>query len=695
MRTKNHPMRYALLAAAIMQAFPGALNAADGGGVPECEDCPSTSGRSLWVEGAIGGQSDESYHFGRYTGYQDNGLFINAAGEYRQRGEDDARYVEVEAIDLGLDSREITLGAGRQGSYGFALEYDELPNYRVSDTRSPYISSGDGRLDLPAGWIPGDTTSNMPTLAADLVAAPLETQRERLGASFSLIPARDWELTGHFRREEKDGTRDVGATIGFNQTAILPAPVDYRTDDFGLAVGYKGQRLQARLAYAGSLFKNDAERIYWENAFANFPSSPYGQMAEAPGNEFHQISAQLGYQLGEATRVGASFARGRMTQDEAFLPYTVNPALPVNALPVSSLDGEVDTTLAKLELNSRPTDKLRLDASYTFSDRDNKTAVNSYDYVVADISAGGLRQNRPFSFEQNLLRAKAGYRVSKNTDLAVGVDYDQMERTYQQVEETEDLNFWGRFSMRPLDMLEATLKLSHANRDASPYAPLPGENSLMRVHYLSDRDRNAAGVELALTPAEKWSVGFNVEYFEDDYSEMYLGLHEASGTNTNIDVTYVFSERLSATAYYNYDRLESEQAGSEWVLNPTLGVPWLASDSNLTKTLGLGVKWVAIPEKLDLGFDMVYADYTGKIQYAGAPDLPTLSSTLTGVGLDAVYRLKDDLSMRAGYRYERYEESDWAKFGAVDAIPTLLSLGEAPVDSSVHWLSLSLRYEFR
>jgi MtrB/PioB family decaheme-associated outer membrane protein len=694
MRTKKHPMRYALLAAAIMQAFPGAASAADAGAAPECEDCPATSGRSAWVEGAVGAQSDDSYHFGRYTGYQDNGLFLNAGGEYRSRGEDDARYVEVDAIDLGLDSRELTLRAGRQGSYGFALEYDELPNYRVSDTRSPYISSGDGQLDLPAGWLPGDTTGNMPTLANDLVATPLETQRERLGARFSLIPARDWELSGHFRREQKDGTRDVGATIGstFNQTVILPVPIDYQTDDFGLAVGYKGQRLQARLAYAGSLFNNDAERIKWENPFAPSASSE-GQMAESPDNEFHQISAQLGYQLGEATRLGASFARGRMTQDEAFLPYDVDSD--IASLPVNSLDGEVDTTLAKVEINSRPTSKLRLDASYTYSDRDNNTAINTFDPVVADVAQGSSRENRPYSFEQNLMRAKAGYRVSRNTDLALGVDYDQMKRTYQQVEETEDLNFWGRFRMRPFDMLEATLKASHASRDASPYTPLPGENSLMRVHYLSDRDRNAAGVELSVTPAEKWSVGLNVEYFEDEYSEMFLGLQEASGSNTNIDVTYVFSEDLSATAYYNYDRLESQQAGSEWTINPASGVPWLASDSNLTKTLGLGVKWAAIPEKLDLGFDLVYADYTGKIQYAGATDLPTLGSTLTGLGLDAVYRLKDDLSIRAGYRYERYEESDWAKLGEVDAIGSLLSLGEAPVDSQVHWLSLSLRYEIR
>ncbi len=698
MTTKKNSMRYALLAAALMQVFPVIAAAAEKGAAdaaPECEDCPATSGRSGWVEGGIGAQSDDSYHFGRYNGHQDNGGFVNAAGEYRYRGKDDASYLDIRAEDLGLDTRELVVEGGRQGKYGIGLVYDEIPNNRVSDTRSPFRSSGDGQLSLPPGWIPSDSTATMPTLASDLVDTPLETQRDRLGVKFSYVPARDWELSGHFRREEKDGTKDVGATISFNQTVILPVPVNYQTDDFGLAAGYKGERLQARLAYAGSLFKNDAERIAWDNPFANAPSSPSGQMADAPDNQFHQISAQLGYQLTDTTRLGASLARGRMTQDETFLPYTVNPAIPSAALPVASLDGEVDTTLAKVEVYSRPTTKLRLDASYTYSDRDNQTGVNTYDYVVTDVTAGGLRQNRPYSFEQNLLRAKAGYRLSGNADLSLGVDHDKMERTYQQVEETEDLSVWGRLRMRPFEMVEATLKLTHSNRDASPYTPLSGENSLMRVHYMADRDRDKVGFEVTLTPTEKLSLGIEVDYLEDEYSEMYLGLQEASGMTSNLNLAYVFSERLSATAYYTHEKLESEQAGSGWDVDPALGVPWLASDSNRTQTFGFGLKWAAIPSKLDVGADFVYADYSGKMQYAGGVDLPELSSTLTGVGVDGVYSLKDNLSLRGAYRFERYKESDWAKNGAVDAIPTLLSLGEGPQDSDVHLVTLSVRYEIK
>jgi len=692
MSANRFPLRYALLAAALVQVFPAA---AKDDGPRQCEDCPDYSGKSGWVEFGLGLQSDQAYHFGRYTGHEDEGGLVNVGGEFSYRGKDDGRYLDVQVEDLGLESRRLSLEGGRQGQYGVELEYDQIPNFRAADTRSPFRREGGGQLGLPAGWVPGGTTSEMPTLAGDLVRVPLKTERDRLGVKFSFIPGRNWELSGHARREEKDGTRDVGATISFNQTAVLPVPIKYQTDDFGLALGYRGERLQARLAYQGSLFENDYARIGWDNPYAASPTSPAGQMAESPDNQFHQLSAVLGYQLSEQTRIGARFARGRLSQDQALLPYTVNPDIATGALPAANLDGEIDTTLAKVEINSRPSARLRLDASYSYSDRDNNSAVRTWDYVVTDVLSGGLRQNRPYSFEQDLLRAKAGYRLAGGSDVSVGFDHDKMSRTYQQVEETEDTTVWAKLKARPVDMVEAALKLSHASRDASPYTPLEGEHSLMRVHNLADRDRDKVGVEAMLTPDEKLSVGADFEYLKDDYSNMYLGLREATGMTANVNLGYAFSDRLNVSAYYSYERLESEQAGTAWITVPPVDAPWLASDRNLTQTVGFGITWVAIPDKLDLGFDLVYADYTGRMRYVGGTDLPELGATLTGVGLNGVYRLKDNLSLRVGYRYERYKESDWARNGAVDALATVLSLGEAPQDYDTHLVTVSLRYDFK
>ena len=699
MSEHKFPIRYALLVAALMQLFPAVADAAkkddDADEALVCEDCPDDSGKTGWLEVGVGLQSNDAYHFGRYTGYEDNGATLNAAGEYRYRGKDNGGYVNIKAEDLGLEARDLVLEAGRQGKYDVAVEYDQVPNFREQDARSPFRALGGGTLGLPATWVPGGTTSTMPTLASSLIATPLQTERDRLGVKFTYVADKNWELSGHFRREKKDGIKDQGATIGFSQSVVLPVPVNYQTDDFGVAVGYKGENLQAQVAYDGSLFNNDFARIGWDNPYSAFPNSPTGQMSDAPDNEFHQISALLGYKLSESTRLGAKFARGRMTQNEAFLPYTVNPAIVSGALPASNLDGEVDTTLAKVDIYSRLSSKLRLDASYTYSDRDNKTSVNTYDYVVTDLMSGGLRQNRPYSFEQRVLRTKLGYRLPGDADLSVGFDDDQMSRTYQQVEETKDKTLWGKLKINVAENVDTTLKLSHSNRDASPYTPQADEHSLMRVHNLADRDRNKAGVEVMASPNEKLSVGFDLEYLADDYSNMYLGLREAKGMTANVNATYAFNPDLSATAYYNHERLSSDQAGSTRLGFPVINEPWLASDSNVTQTLGLGLNWVAVPEKLNLGVDLVYADYTGKIRFDGAPALPELGATLTGLGVHGVYKVKENLSVRAGYQYEHYKESDWAKSGDVDTISTLLGLGTAPQDYNTHLVTLTLRYDFK
>ncbi len=694
MRATKFPLRCALLATALMQVYPQLAAAKGDDEHLICEDCPDTSGKSGWVEGGIAAQSDDAYRLGRYTGYDESGGQLNFSGEYRYRARDNGGYVDVRADDLGLASREMAVLAGRQGRYDLALEYDQIPNYREADTLSPFRHQGDGVLGLPAGWVPGSSTTTMPTLGADLMRTPLHTERDRLGVRFAFIPGRQWEIAGHFRREEKEGVKDQGATMYFNQSAILPVPVSSQTDDFGLALGYAGERLQARMAYDGSVYRNDFNRIAWDNPFAAVPAVASGQMADAPDNEFHQLSAVLGYQLSESTRIGAKFAQGRMTQDDALLPYTVNPALAGTALPRSRLDGEIDTTLARVEINARPADKLRVDASYTYSDRDNNTSVDTYDYVVTDALSGGLRQNRPYSFEQKLLRAKVGYRIGES-DLSAGFDHDRMSRTYQQVEETTDKTLWARLKMHPAETVDATFKLSHASRDATPYTPQANEHSLMRIHNLAERDRDKAGIEVTYTPDERLSLGLDLEYLTDDYSHTALGLREASGMTSNINVTYAFSERLTATAYYNHERLTSDQAGSAWIAVPAVDSPWIASDKNLTQTFGMAFNWVAIAKKLDLGVDLVYADYSGDIRFAGATDLPNLGATLTGVGVHGVYKLKDNLSLRAGYRYERYKESDWSKTGNVDAVSSLLGLGAAPQDYDTHLVTLALRYEFK
>ena len=100
--------------------------------------------------------------------------------------------------------------------------------------------------------------------------------------------------------------------------------------------------------------------------------------------EFHQVTLTGSYLLPYSSQLTGVVSTGRMTQDDSFLPYTINPAIATSSLPQNSLDAEVWVTTAELKLASRPLPKLRLVAEYRYDKRDNDTDVNSYDVVVAD-----------------------------------------------------------------------------------------------------------------------------------------------------------------------------------------------------------------------------------------------------------------------------------------------------------------------
>lgn len=674
-------------------------------GPPACKYCPEMDGWTGWIEGGVGYQSDDDARFGRYNGYYEEGAKVNVNGDLLYRTED-GMFIDGIIEDLGLDSRRVRIEAGKQGSYEIGVEYDQIPNYREDGTQTPYRNLGNGLLELPNSWISGPTTDQMPNLNSSLKDITLETERRRTGANFKFLPMRGWELSGYARHEVKDGVKDVGATFSFDQTVILPIPFEYTTDDFGLTLGYHDDKFQGQISYTASLFDNDNDSITWRNPYVDDTSDiAYGRMAENPDNEFHQLSAILGYQILPSTSITGRFSRGVMTQDADLLPYSINPNF-TGTPPTKTAQAEVNTTLASVSVNSRPIKRLQLEGSYTYSDRDNKTPINTYNIITTDVGSGGQRKNRPYSMEQNVFKLKAKYQLPKRTYVSLGYDDDRKDRTYTYVEETHDKILWGKIRFQPTTNLEASLKYTHAKRDAGNYTPLseidplfdnPNENfynnPLMRAHHLSDRTRNQLGAWFSYMPVHTLSLNLDLDYYQDDYDDMYLGLQEASGHIATMSASAALTETLTATAYYTYDRLSSDEKGSEKMLATDPDNYWISSNTNRTDTVGFGVNWIVIEDELDIGLETAYAEYIGEIEFDNAQALPDFKSELTSVNLHANYQFSESLSIRAEYRYERYTEEDWTRSGLADDIPTLIALGQDDRDTSTSLAFLTLRYK--
>ena len=660
----------------------------------ECEYCVFEEGFSGEVEAGVGYVSEDSYKFGEYNGLNEEGAFAigNATARYRDK---DANYLDLKLRNLGLDTRSADIEGGRQGKYRLFLDYRELAHY-ISDTaQTPY--RGNSTLQLPPGWVTAGSTAGMTDLNASLRGADLKTRRKRVGVGVAFIPASKWETAVSFHHEVRDGEKGTAGSFFFN-SAQLVEPVDYVTDEVEASVAYTTRKWQSKLAYYGSFFNNKHQSLIWQNAYNPLvPGADAGQLALPPDNQFHQVLLSSGYQVSQRTRVSGDIAVGRMDQNEDLLAATINPNLAV-ALPETSAHAKVDTLTANLRVDSAVSEKLRLNASYRYNDRDNKTPSEVWNWVTTDSFVSPSRTNLPYSFTDITGKLGADYRLTRVAKLGGGYEYQKKERTNQEVNQTTEDTFWGRLSVRVRENVDLSVKIAHADRSTSHYNAVPEteppQNPLMRKFNMADRTRNTGGVHATFTPHERVSIGVGVELSKDDYSNSELGLTQSNEADFNADASVLLTDATSMHLFASWQQIKSEQAGSQTFSTPD----WSAKNNDTFNSVGIGVKHQLIKDKLDVGADYVLSRSTGKIDVeTGAPDgkFPNLETELDSVKLYADYRLKENLTLHAAYWYEHYNSKDWMLDGvSPDTIPNVIAFGQESPDYNVHAVMMSLRYRF-
>ena len=186
-----------ILPVVLLSATPLAMAADKGGNGPalpvdiskwECKFCAFEAGQSGYVQG-LGYLSDDSFKFGEYTGLTEKGPYVILDALYGHRDKD-ARYIDLDARNFGLDSRSIEVEGGRQGKYELFLNYYELPHFMSDSAVTPFFGSGDEVLNLPAGWMRSGSTDTMPQLNSSLRQEDLDTKRKSLGLGVKFFPGR-------------------------------------------------------------------------------------------------------------------------------------------------------------------------------------------------------------------------------------------------------------------------------------------------------------------------------------------------------------------------------------------------------------------------------------------------------------------------------------------------------------------------
>jgi MtrB/PioB family decaheme-associated outer membrane protein len=561
----------------------------------------------------------------------------------------------------------------------------------------------------------------------------------------------------HEDKEGSDPMGAIFGNSGGNpRGSVISVPIDYDVDEFNISLAYTDMKAQVSLDYHLSLFDNNDSSVFFTNPFntpargwdfgASYDDSvppPQGQLGQFADNEAHQLKLSGGYNFTPKTRATATVSYSWWLQDDNYLPFSnVFPA-DMAALPRSDLDGEIDTLFANVNLFHRVNNKLDLKARFTYDDQNNDTPRDTYVRIAGDSqtqpapgATSGSRVNWNYEMQKLKVELDGNYRISPRVRMSLGFDYESKDRVYSEVEDTDEYTGRIKISFNPVDYASGWVKYSHSVRDASTYvsnepfltghdpayiATLTGDDlyendPLMRKYHLADRDRDMLNGTVSVYPIENYTFTLSGHYKRDDYDNTEIGLQESKNTMVTLDLNYQPSDIINTYAWISRETYDYDQRGFRRTGSPPVGpgfdrdpaaLPngwdfWTTDTEDSINTFGTGIDWNVIENKFDLKLDFTYSSANTSYDQWGGPNindppvqLPDVTTKLLDLTLTGDYTIKENMTARFKYMYERMDTEDFSLDGVdPDTLSNIILMGQDSPNYNAHVVGLSLIYKY-
>ena len=702
-----------------------------------------------WTSGA-------AMRYGRYTGLgKAGGIGLGAfkihSGDAWDSG--GTFYFDAEGMDLGIDGRSGALKFGEQGKWGVNLYYNGIANYYSSQFHTVWNTNGSLATGVAAGSI-----TNATTLASKLNVMDISSQRDIFGGGGKMQYG-DWLVQVALRHEHKEGYKEnslaiLGApspiaangNITSSALAYFAEPINYDTDRYDVTAQYSQGKFQALLGYTFNNFTDNLASDNLVNPFqftntASVTGVAGGAAAGSknitsiyslpPSNSAHQLKAQFAYNLSPTTRLNGNVQFGMMLQNAGFVSGSGNANVAAVAPPTSSLAGAIQTLHANTALTTVPFDKADLRIAYTIDDRRNQTPRNNYvkQYYQDAYSATGISvYNLPLSYQHQNIVVEGGYRITPQTKLSLGYNFDMTKRNYSATNQSNTNAVNAKLRTTLAEDVYATLALLHEDRQSGDYSRNAAWTALgaaenefsgfVNYYEASRRREEVKGmIDFPVGPKVTATVIGKADY--DRYPNSALGLRNNNNFSIGPDLTYQIASNLSAHGYYTYQMIFFNQAsavsnaacngsGTTLVTGPAPCLnngTWVGRNVDQTHTAGLTLDWAPM-EALKLS-----ADYTlsyGRNAYAIAnggifsfvaagtaglqlAPIPDVTSLMNSVSLRAEYQILPNASLWLAYNFERFDSKDYATQVSAAQYSNALFSGASGPSYNVHQVLAAVR----
>ncbi len=787
MKTRNEKMNVSILALAVRCALmttialPLSAYAAD--------DADALTKPTRSVDFGVLYSSENSARFGQYNGLNTKGFyglggFDVRGGDGYDRDKNSALRWKLNGSDLGTTSRNLGASVGEQGKWKFGIGYDEL-RHNITDTfQTPFLEdTGGNNFTLPSNFGGINSATGQPSAnrLTPNQAYAFHTEKEyttrrngSVGTSFSFTDQLSAQIDyNHLEQSGAKliGTGSLGSGINLlggstgraEGNSIIMNPTSYSTDNITAALNWVGDKSHLTAGYYGSLFHDDYNSVSWQNPLTTGASRCVGincyinnTMSTAPSNSLHQANLSGGYDFSATTKLAGGFSYGYNKQNDSYAPTlivqpignTPNPynMMQANGLPVSSLNGVVETTHGDIKLTDKSFKDLNLSAGFKFDERDNRTDSNVYKYKnIANAAYTGV--NTPYSNRKLQYEAAADYRLTKGQNLNLAYLHESIKRWCNGVvggaqcvssPASEEDKISLTYRLKIIDAVNFNAGYSYADRraDTSNFLANAGDYALVTpvsgsafnagnyqgfvAYPYASRSQNVgkAGVNWQVT--QKLDVALNGRYSYDDYNAQ-LGVQNGQSAAVNVDTTYNYTSDGSLTAYWSWQNgqrnLTSGTTGNGTAaFTPSQIVEpkniWSNKLDDNSQAFGLLAKQAGLlGGKLEVLGDMSYSlnttTYATQVPYNTAVSCSSSASLTCGIvspiknelislKLTGNYKIFENGKLSLSYMYQKLNSNDYfyngQQFGYTPnrVIPT--GLQEQSYTANV--VALSYNYKF-
>jgi len=587
--------------------------------------------------------------------------------------------------NIGQTDMTLGLRANHPGVGDVQLRWDRIPHVFSTNSRFLGTETSPGVYTLP------NPRPDTATLNASPYVAPVRVQWDPVNATVTLMPSRVWDLKIEYQHIGKSGYRPMGMAFGgsSNNAREINEPIDQDMNDFRISQAFTRQHFQAVVSYAYSQFINNLQSVTSDNPAATVDSlkagSASGRSALAPDNTAQTFNAVLAGNLPQHTRVTGTFSYGWRSQNQAFIPPTINSRDADSlrragyVLP-TSLDGSIHTTLANLTVTSRPVREITLAAKYRYYDfRDLSQRDSIPILVISDrtFAAGATSLGYPYS--QTTADGSASWRPLLPLNLTAGYNWGQMNRDSLVRNVAQTAEATDRISLDYAGSRWGSARISYEygeRRSTYLYQQLTtAENPDTRRFDEADRNHKALTVMLSATPIDQISVTAAYQVGRDTFPGSAFGVQHDNSNAIGFDADFVLGARVSVGGGYLHEWYDNQmrslyRTGSTAATldNPTW--VWVATNIDSSTIAYANFTATVIPNRLEvsgmweISKSMFQMQATNPRVPAGgtiaqdsaatAMSFAPAAQELRPISIQVRYRISKDWSVMARYQSEHY-----------------------------------------